>query len=151
MNNSNNVSRMPSKKNKKLANSNDSDSDASTDSKGNIRDLIDYSSAEDKKPPRRVRSKRKAAMIAQKRIDDLVTNQANKVIYPKRNATPSKRKYESEQHALFDEMMESSEGSDYVEESEEESESEDDMEELEEEELLQLHEQNKTVLICQFR
>ena len=40
MNNSNNVSRMPSKKDtkeKKRANHDDSDSDASTDSKGNIR------------------------------------------------------------------------------------------------------------------
>ena len=121
---------MPSKK------YNDSDSDSSTDSKGNIRDLIDYSTSEDKKPRR---SKRKAAIVAQKRIDDIMIhdNQKNKVIYPKmtskRNITPSKRKYNTEQHALFDEMMESSEGSDYEEE-EEELEKEKEKEEEEESE-----------------
>ena len=59
--------------------------DESVDSKGNIRDLIDYTS-EDKKPKKVIR---KAAIKANKRINRIIKNKES--IYKK--LTPSKRKY----------------------------------------------------------
>lgn len=92
------------KRNLKRAGGKSDDDDSSVDSKGNIRDLIDYDydSSDDnwsdsssflKESPR---PKRKAAIVANKKIQKAIKKESkNKTIQPKstKNITPSKRKY----------------------------------------------------------
>ena len=83
---------MPPKDKKKSPKEDNYDSDESVDSKGNIRDLIDYDYTSDDSddseyvPPRTKRTPRKAAVAAQKKINKVIKNDRSKL-------TPTKRKY----------------------------------------------------------
>ena len=71
--------RMPKTEKKRSSRDDDSDSDSSVDSHGNIRDLINYDSDSDEPPSRPVR---KAALVARKKIDKLLKRQ-----YPEEEIT----------------------------------------------------------------
>ena len=118
----------------------DEDSDSSVDSRGNIRDLIDYDSEEedDDYVPRR-RPVRRAAVLANKRIDkelarekkkaDKESRKKNTVHYPEVRRKP---KVEPRRRVVESESEEETEESEEQEEEEEEDDEEEDLEETEE-------------------
>lgn len=132
---------MPEKRSKRVVKrkgrDDDSDSDSSIDSHGNIRDLISYESESEESP----RPVRKAAVAAKKKIDKIIKRknteeeekEKNTVHYPVvRKSSPPPRPVRSTRKTPV--YVEESED---IEETEEETEEEtnDEMEENEEEEL----------------
>ena len=125
----------------------DEDSDSSMDSRGNIRDLIDYDSEEedDDYVPRR-RPVRKAAVLAKKRIDKELSHskkradrelKKNTVHYPevrRKQKVERRRVVESESEEEVEETEEESEEQDEVEDEDLEETEEQDEEEQDEEE-----------------
>lgn len=123
----------------------DEDSDSSVDSRGNIRDLIDYDSEEedDDYVPQR-RPVRKAAVLAKKRIDkelarekkrDYKEHKKNTVHYPEVRRKPKvdrRRVVESESEEVEETEEESEEADDEQEEDLEETEEQDEEEEEDE-------------------
>lgn len=131
---------MPEKRSKRVVKrkgrDDDSDSDSSVDSHGNIRDLISYESESEESP----RPVRKAAIAAKKKIDKVIKRknteeeekEKNTVHYPAVRKSPPPRPVRSTRKTPV--YVEESED---IEETDEETEEEtnDEMEENEEEEL----------------
>ena len=115
----------------------DEDSDSSVDSRGNIRDLIDYDSEEDDEDYVPRRPVRRAAVLAKKRIDKELKKK-NTVHYPevrrKAKVEPRRRVEETESEDIEETEDESEEADDEQEEEVEESEEQEEEEEVEEEE-----------------
>jgi ATP-dependent Lon protease len=134
------LNRMPEKRSKRVVKrkgrDDDSDSDSSVDSHGNIRDLISYESESEESP----RPVRKAAIAAKKKIDKVIKRknteeeekEKNTVHYPAVRKSPPPRPVRSTRKTPV--YVEESED---IEETDEETEEEtnDEMEENEEEEL----------------